>query len=495
MKLSFYPRLALYVVSVFMVVIVACFYVTNLLQQRTQEEAEQRLHIGLAEHLVGDNPLLEEGVYDYKALENLFHTLMVLGPNFEFYYLSPQGDILTYSAEPGKVKAKKINLTPILQLVNTDIELPIFGDDPKNLGQHKIFSAAPVYKQDTLQGYLYVIIGGERYDSILANLKNSQSMREVALFMFVGMALLLTVLLILFKYFTHPLRRLSDDMDKVCNAEFDREKLLPVLAKWDKSSTNEIDRLGCGFHNMLLHIDDQFTQLNKIDSQRRVLLADLSHDLRTPLASLQGYIETLAINGDSLSQEDKQYFIDVSLKNAKNLKHLIDQIFELAYLEGGQVMLHQESFPLGELLHDVAAKFELDAKQKDITIRVIPNHFEYHVFADIGKLERVLTNLIANAIRHTQPNGSIDLKVTIFDEKLRVDISDTGVGISDKEIAFIFDARYQASNTEKGSLSHVGLGLAICKKLMALLNSDLRVESRLGHGTCFSFELTLAQHT
>ena len=78
---------------------------------------------------------------------------------------------------------------------------------------------------------------------------------------------------------------------------------------------------------------------------------------------------------------------------------------------------------------------------------------------------------------------------------MRVDISDTGVGISDKEIAFIFDARYQASNTEKGSLSHVGLGLAICKKLMALLNSDLRVESRLGHGTCFSFELTLAQHT
>ena len=187
MKLSFYPRVAVYVVGVFMVVIVACFYVTNLLQQRTQEEAEQRLHIGLAEHLVGDNPLLEEGVYDYKALENLFHTLMVLGPNFEFYYLSPQGDILTYSAEPGKVKAKKIDLTPILQLVNTDIELPILGDDPRNLGQHKIFSAAPVYKQDTLQGYLYVIIGGERYDSILANLKNSQSMREVALFMFVGL--------------------------------------------------------------------------------------------------------------------------------------------------------------------------------------------------------------------------------------------------------------------------------------------------------------------
>lgn len=217
-----------------------------------------------------------------------------------------------------------------------------------------------------------MIIGGERYDSIIANLQNSQSMREVALFMFVGLFLLLLALLVLFKYFTTPLRRLSDDMDCVREADFHREKLPPNLATWNRNSANEIDRLGCAFTDMLTHIDNQFDQLNKIDSQRRVLLADLSHDLRTPLASLQGYIETLALNEDSLSKEDRRHFVDVSLKNAKNLKHLIDQIFELAYLEGGQVTLHQESFPLGELLHDVAAKFELDAKQKISLLKLFP---------------------------------------------------------------------------------------------------------------------------
>ncbi len=492
MKFGFYPRLAVCLVGVFMVVMIACFYSTNLLQKRTQQEAEQKLHIGLAEHLVSDNPLLKEGVYDYEALGNLFHTLMILGPSFEFYYLDPEGTILTYSAEPGKVKADAVDIAPIKQLINTDRGFPIEGDDPRNIGLQKIFSAAPVYNNEQLQGYLYVIIGGERYDSIIANLQNSQSMREVALFMFVGLFLLLLALLVLFKYFTTPLRRLSDDMDRVREADFHREKLPPNLAAWNRNSANEIDRLGCAFTDMLTHIDNQFDQLNKIDSQRRVLLADLSHDLRTPLASLQGYIETLALNEDSLSKEDRRHFVDVSLKNAKNLKHLIDQIFELAYLEGGQVTLHQESFPLGELLHDVAAKFELDAKQKNIAIKVIPDHFEYYVFADIGKLERVLTNLIANAIRHTPENGSIDLAVVLHNDKLRVDIRDTGIGISDKEIAYIFDARYQASNTEKDTCSHAGLGLAICKKLMALLNSDLRVESQLGKGTCFSFELTLA---
>lgn len=494
MRICFYQRLAISLVAVFMLVMIACFYSTNELQKLTQQEAQQKLHLGLAEHLVSDNPLLKEGVYDYAALGNLFHTLMILGPNFEFYYLDPQGKILTYSATPGKVKATSVNVGPIKQLIGDNQSFPVEGDDPRQLGRHKIFSAAPVYNNEQLQGYLYVIIGGERYDSILANLQNSQSMREIAIFLVVGLLLLLIALLAMFKYFTSPLKRLSDDMDKVRDADFHRDQLPRDLALWNKNSYNEVDRLGCAFTEMLAHIDSQFDQLSKIDTQRRVLLADLSHDLRTPLASLQGYIETLAINADTLSVEDRKHFVDISLKNAKNLKHLIDQIFELAYLEGGQVTLHQEPFPLGDLLHDVAAKFALDAQEKNIEIRVSPNHFEYHVFADIGKLERVLTNLIANAIRHTPEFGKIDLVVATRNEKLRVDIRDTGIGISDKEIAFIFDARYQANNTEKDACSHAGLGLAICRKLMALLNSDLKVESQLGKGTCFSFELTLVNN-
>lgn len=494
MRICFYQRLAISLVAVFMLVMIACFYSTNELQKLTQQEAQQKLHLGLAEHLVSDNPLLKEGVYDYAALGNLFHTLMILGPNFEFYYLDPQGKILTYSAKPGKVKATSVNVGPIKQLIGDNQSFPVEGDDPRQLGRHKIFSAAPVYNNEQLQGYLYVIIGGERYDSILANLQNSQSMREIAIFLVVGLLLLLIALLAMFKYFTSPLKRLSDDMDKVRDADFHRDQLPRDLALWNKNSYNEVDRLGCAFTEMLAHIDSQFDQLSKIDTQRRVLLADLSHDLRTPLASLQGYIETLAINADTLSVEDRKHFVDISLKNAKNLKHLIDQIFELAYLEGGQVTLHQEPFPLGDLLHDVAAKFALDAQEKNIEIRVSPNHFEYHVFADIGKLERVLTNLIANAIRHTPEFGKIDLVVATHNEKLRVDIRDTGIGISDKEIAFIFDARYQANNTEKDACSHAGLGLAICRKLMALLNSDLKVESQLGKGTCFSFELTLVNN-
>jgi signal transduction histidine kinase len=493
MKLCFYQRMALSLVAVFILVMAVFVWFSGQMQAVTKSEAEQKLHLGLAEHLVNDNPLLQQGRYDHDTLENLFHTLMILGPNFEFYFVDPGGKILAYSAESGKVKLESIRLEPMLNLIKGSNDFPILGDDPRQKEGQKIFSAAPVYNDDLLQGYLYVIIGGQIYDSIIDGLKGSQTLREFAFVAVASLIFLLIALLVLFKYFTAPLKSLSTEMEQIRQEDFRNGRGAMPLTKWRNDSHDEVQRLGCAFNDMLSHIDKQFFQLQQIDSQRRILLADLSHDLRTPLANLQGYIETLALNADSLSEEDRKRFVEISLKNSRNLKHLIDQIFELAYLEGGQVTLHQEAFPLGELLYDIAAKFALKAEHNNINLSISPSQFDYQVFADIGKLERVMTNLLENAIRHTPQNGSIELQVSIHNDKLRVDIRDSGIGISDKEIAFIFDARYQASNTEKDSNVHAGLGLAICKKLIALLDSNLTVESQLGKGTCFSFELKLAK--
>lgn len=493
LKLCFYQRLALILVASFMLVLGLFFWATSHFQTITKHEAEQQLHIKLAEHLVEEAPLLRQGLYNYDALKNLFHTLMILGPDFEFYYLDPNGGILTYSAETDKVKRQSVDLTPIQALLSDTPELPIYADDPKDIDRQKIFSAAPVYKDNQLQGYLYVIIGGEIYDSIVEGITSSQGMRQFALFVISGLSVLLVALLVLFRYITMPLKRLSEDVEQFRAANFRLQDAKLTSCNWCRESENEVHKLGCVFDEMLLHIDDQFQQLQQIDEHRRVLLADLSHDLRTPLANLQGYIETLKLQSDTLSVQDRQRFVDISLKNAKNLKRLIDQIFELAYLEGGQVTLNQEPFPLGEFLHDVAAKFALKAQDKEVELKVASSQFDFHVFADIGKLERVLTNLIENAIRHTPSGGRVELSVSNLKDKLRVDIRDSGVGISEKEIAFIFDARYQASNTQKDASLHAGLGLAISRKLMHLLDSDLTVNSQVGKGTCFSFELAIAQ--
>ncbi|MGK0371188.1 MAG: signal transduction histidine kinase, partial [Glaciecola sp.] len=398
-RLCFYQRLAVSLVAVFFGVISLFVVASSYVQESVTHEGEQRLHLPLAKHLVHDNPLLKTGVYDYEALKNLFHTLMILGPSFEFYFVDPEGNILTYSADVGEVVTRKIDLAPVKLLLDDATSLPLYGTDPKSTTRDKIFSAAPVFNEDQLQGYLYVIIGGAQYDSVVDSLKKSNGIQQFALIIVAGTLFLFFALLLLFRVFTLPLKRLSDDMDLFRNSGFNLESSGVVLLPWKDDSRNEVQRLGYSFNEMLKHIDSQWQQIKSTDAQRRGLLADLSHDLRTPLANLQGYVETLALKGENLEAPERKRFINISLKNLYNLKRLINQIFELAYLESGHIKLKKENFLLTELLHDIAAKFTIKADEKNIQLEVHGQQVNAYVNADIEKLERVLTNLLENAIR------------------------------------------------------------------------------------------------
>ena len=485
MKLTLYSKLSLTLASIFILTASLFLWWTQTVSQVSRAQAEQELHLGLAEHLAQDNPLLKEGVYDYKALENLFHTLMVLGPEFEFYFVDPSGKLLTYSAKPGQVKRQSIDLVPLIQLIDNQQQLPVYGDDPRNVGQQKIFSVAPVYNGETLQGYLYVIIGSSIYDSIFESIKSSDHILISSLWLALGLGFLLISMLVVFSTITKPLGELSDFILKVDRAEFNITDL-PLL-DWPNEH-NEIDQLGQSVNRMLVTINKQMAQLTALDEQRRELLAHLSHDLRTPLASLQGYLELLdkETPGDN---EKVTHYLNVTLKNCGQLKALIDQIFELAHLESGHTNINLEVFNLGELIYDVLAKLTLRAEKAGIELKVEPQMCDFNVYSDIAKLERILTNLIENALRHTSNEGVIGIKVTEQAEQYQITVADTGVGISAKDLPYIFEARYRASNSLGCKKSHAGLGLAITSRLIKLIKSDIKVNSVLGQGTEFTFTL------
>lgn len=489
MKISLYQRLALSLLVLFIAVVGVFFWWSQNLEQLSRNEAEQRLHISLAEHLANDNPQLKEGGYDHDALQNMFHTLMILGPSFEFYFIDPQGKIITYSAEPGKVKRQSVDLEPLQQLISQKIALPIFGDDPRSLQKQKIFSVTPIYNKEELKGYLYVIIGGEIYDSIFSNIQANQQLAQSIGLVFGAVVFFFVVLLGLLRFLTLPLKELTDDIRTFRRAGLDKSNI--QLRSWPKSKNNEIHELGKSFNDMAEQINHQFAQLQNNDKQRRELLAHLSHDLRTPLASLQGYLETVELKGKQLSDEQHQKFIGIAFKNANQLRKLVDQIFELAHLEGGQVKVDLEDFPLAELLHDIVAKFSPKLQEKVLNIIIEPNQCDFVVHSDIGKLERVLTNLIENAIRHSNHDGQIVLKAEECENnKITLQVIDNGTGINTIDVSHIFEARYRASNAVDDKNAHSGLGLAISQKLMGLLQSKIRVTSKLAHGTTFSFDLS-----
>ncbi|ARD45483.1 HAMP domain-containing sensor histidine kinase [Colwellia sp. PAMC 21821] len=488
MKFSLYHRLSLSLLVVFIVIISVFFVWAEHLEQTTRYESEQHLHLSLAASLARDNPLLQKGAYDHQALKNLFHTLMVLGPAFEFYFVDPNGVILTHSITPSLIKRDRIDLKPLMQLTQNQASLPIYGDDPQHDSRQKIFSAAPVFNGSELIGYLYVIVTGERYESAYNRL-DSDRQAELSMVMLVGaLVFLFIVMLGIFYYFTRPLRCLIRDIQLLKNAGFDKSSL--KLTPWMPNSSNEVHQLGIAFEEMVNQINGQLNLLQQSDVQRRELLADISHDLRTPLSSLQGYIEMIAHKGNELTAQAREKHINTVLKNTLQLKLLIDQIFELTHLEGGQVTLNFETFNLAELLYDIMAKFNLQTSAKNIDISVKPSSSYTQVYSDIAKLERVISNLLENAIRHTSENGQIDLIIEeLNDNQCRLTIKDNGTGIKADELSYIFDTRYRASNAIQDKNKHTGLGLAITKKLLELLKSDIKVQSTLGEGTAFSFNL------
>lgn len=487
-NLSLYQKLAWSLVIIFCFICALVYAWSKQLEHSSHHHAEQNLHIHLAEHLVQDNPLIKQGIYDYKALENLFHTLMLLGPAFEFYFVDPQGKILTYSAQAGKVKRTHIDLSPLKRLINDATLTPIYGDDPRDNNKQKIFSAAPVYNQEQLQGYMYVIIGGEAYDTTLNKIKANDSLYLNAIWLIAALLFLLIAMLLLFRFFTSPIKRLANDISRIEAANYQLTDFkLPAYS----NKNNEIGHLSRGIQAMLNRIDEQFRSLQQSDLRRRELLTHLSHDLRTPLASLQGFLEVLTSPARHLSTQEQQHYLAVSNNNCQQLKLLIEQIFELANLENGHVKIKTETFNLGELIYDCIAKFSLTAQNKGICLGVEPAICDFTVVADIAKLERVLSNLIDNAIRHTNQGDSINIRVSQkHTTQLYVDVSDTGVGINNDELTAIFEPHYQGRNSNKAGRQQGGLGLAICRGLLKLMDSEINVHSELGKGTQFRFNLT-----
>lgn len=494
---SFYSKLVLGLLASFLLIGLLLILLVEQLTIRYQNEVEQKLHLELAAHVVGDDSLLKDGEIDQQALEHAFHSMMILGPSFEFYVLTPEGAVITYSAEDDKIKRKTVDLAPIKQFLSGQEMLPILGDDPRSRFRQKIFSVAEINQDSQLKGYLYIIIGGEIYDSTVDLLKSSHIIKLSFWGLFAALLFSLVVVLLLFAMLTRPLRQLTADMKKFRSEGFDKG-VLPA-SDWDENSSDEIQRLGSTFNAMASTLKQQYEKVRTTDELRRELISYVSHDLRTPLAALQGYLETWQLKQSTLSTTESSELIQVAANNAQQVSRLVEQLFELAHLDAENTQLTMEPVSIAELAQDVLQKLQLDAQRRGISLDVNPKDPSMIAMADIEKLERVFTNLVDNAIRHCRKGDSVSIDISRFDQQLRVKVSDTGAGIAPEDIPHIFDAHYRGRNTHvqqstsagnaKSERANSGLGLAITRRIVELHGSNISVESEQDQGTTFSFSL------
>lgn len=485
---TLYGRLALVLLAI-LVLVGGLFFFAGLVSVRSfLDEVHQKLNRELAAHLVADSLPMEDGEIRAEELEHIFHVLMVINPSIEVYLLNPQGEILSYSAPKGIVVRDRVDLGPVGRFLEADSRLPIRGDDPRDPQGSKVFSAATIGTPGNPEGYLYVVLAGQQWDSAVAMLQGSYMLRLGAAAVVTGLVVALLIGLLTFAWITRRVRRLEQSMTSFRASEFRHHE--PAGLPGDVPQ-DEIDRLAQTFDAMAERLVAQLDEFERTDQLRRELVANISHDLRTPLTSLRGFLETLALKDQTLSPDERRSYLEGAIRQADRLNRLVADLFELARLESGTQEVEVESLALAELAQDAVQQFQLQAHERGVKLEVEPPQGPGVVDGDMGLLARVLDNLLENGLRHTAAGGQVTLGLYESPQWVRVQVSDTGCGISPQDLPHVFDRFFQDKNRDPAD-DHAGLGLAISKRIVELHGGTIEVESQLERGTTFS--VTLPTH-
>lgn len=289
-------------------------------------------------------------------------------------------------------------------------------------------------------------------------------------------------------FFTHmiltrPIQKsiqlISLETKKVANGEFKGK--VPIIGPL------EFRALAENFNEMSEKVDKSFSQLQQSESSRRELVANISHDLRTPLSSIRSFVE--ALQDDIIKDhETVQRYLGTIQLETRRLNDLIEDLFQLSQLESGMERFIPESFHLDHLILESLQNqyFQLQEKNIDISVDIPDRISPVAVMPD--KLKRVLINLIQNAIRYSPAGGQIAIKA--YEQPLdfvKVIVSDDGDGISPEELPYVFDRFYRVDKSRNRDRGGAGLGLSIAKSIIQLHGGEIGVDSQLGKGSSFWF--------
>ena len=477
---SLYGRLTIAYLGLLLVFCAASIYVTIQTAGRFLEESAQELNRPLAQSLAAVIEPFLNGEPDLEEVEHSMGNLMGFNPWVEIYLLDHAGSIVTYKADPGAIVRRTVPLEPVQAFLDQTRDLPIRGADPKSATNSKIFSAALV-RMDSADGYLYVVLHGKEYDTAAAMVLDHYVLRGATanvllLFLFAGLAGV-----VLFAVLTRRFRSITRSVEEIARGN--------LGARIEVESDDEVGSLARSINKMADELQSNLEALQRRDDLRREFIANITHDLKSPLTSIQGYVETSILKNGSLSDDERLDYLTVIHEETVGLNGLVNQLLELARLDAAEVRPVREPFVASELVQDVMVKFEPIARNLGIKLETSLDHDAPMARGDLRMIERVLTNLIDNALRYTPEGGTVTVDTALQHGAIRLAVADTGPGIPRDEIGRVTERFYKGRNGPGRTSGGTGLGLSIVARILEIHDSELSVESEPGEGTRMSFHL------
>ena len=261
-----------------------------------------------------------------------------------------------------------------------------------------------------------------------------------------------------------------------------------LSARAREDGGDEVSVLAHAFNQMTHDLHRRAQQLEAANRARRLLLADVSHELMTPLTGMRGYLETLSLHAQSLDADTRERYLSIIRDETQRVEHIVGDLLDLSRLEGGGDSFDAQDVPLEDLFGRVMARHGREVEQKGVAMTANIESGAEIVTGDPMRLEQALQNLAANALRHTPRGGRVTMNAAFEQGAIVVTISDTGSGIGPEHLPHVFDRFYKADPSRAGQATGSGLGLSIVKAIVERHRGTVTVSSQPGGGTSFTIK-------
>ena len=449
------------------------------------QESLQRLSHGLARHIVAHWPQVAAPAderADGAARAALLQMLMVVNPGVHVYVLDADGRVSHYIGEPGMVRQAQVDLDAVRAFLG-GAALPLQGTDPMQAPgtrAQRVFSAAmfPPRPGDTRPpGYLYVVLDGAAREQVAAQTSSRAAGWGVAATAAAGLLLTWALGLFALRRLTRPLHRLAQRM----HAYSQGEPGAPAHVQG-----NEVEAIDTAFAALTQRIESQTAAAQRQSAAHRETMASVAHDLRTPLTALHGQLEALAAG-----TADQPRVLQAALAQSDKVRRLSQQLFELATLQASSEVLHRERLRLDELVTDAVQKFERAGAPPPVLLAgVAPGRIELD--GDLQLIERALTNLIDNALRHAPGTPPVRVSVQRAGREVQILVEDDGPGLPGELLQRLQRGQSLRDPPLKRTSGGIGgLGLAIAQRVAQLHGGSLLAQARPAGGTRLCLSLPM----
>ena len=485
---SLYGRLV--IVFVLLVLAFSLLFVILFLHNTRAhlEVVDQRNNRELAANILEVTRLTHASAISRADAKRIFHEVMAINPSIQVYLLDRDGKVIHYDAPPGSIERMQVDVSPITTFLKPSSTLPVHGDDPRHARDSKVFSVAPLGSSVHPTGYLYAILSNARYESMWELLGTNSVLRRNLIAALIGTALIATLGIIGLRHLTARLRVVTAAVNNFRHSGF--RQPVDFTQRQPVHPGDDVGQMALAFRDMSNELAKHLDALNAQEERRRELIENFLHDFKTPLATLRMYLQALGDNHGELTASQQAVYRQRALNFGEKLDQLSTDLFELVRLDAQDITLSIQPFAYNELVMDVLERYAVRSATAGIELVAnVPRDVRL-IEADIGLVERLLTNLIDNAFNHAGDGAYVEVEVEYNPERVLTRVKDRGPGIDQCQLRQVFE-RFYRINSKAGS-NGSGLGLAIARRIVELHQGQIEARNATDTGCVFEVSLPIA---